>query len=153
MTTVHLTSSLLPSGLPQPDVTLSSSGDSTAGQKYSLQCSAGVVAGLVVLPDLVLVAPNRSAMASQMNAAVLSHTFSSLRTSDGGQYNCTATVTIPEAGITGLHSSAVETVTVASELVSHTAFPIMIPSVTGIHFIVHSSSSQHNLFWTTGDPS
>ena len=107
--------------LPPPVVTISSSGDSTAGQSYSLQCSAGVVAGLVVGPDLVLVAPNGSEVASQMNTSVLNHTLSPLRASDGGQYTCTATVTVPEAGIAGLLSSAVETVTVASEPVLHTA--------------------------------
>ena len=120
MTTVHLAGSLLPSDLPPPVVTISSSGDSTAGQSYSLQCLAGVVAGLVVGPDLVLVAPNGSAVASQMNTSALNHTLSPLRASDGGQYTCTATVTIPEAGIADLLSSAVETVTVASEPVLHT---------------------------------
>ena len=101
--------------LPPPVVAISPSGDSTAGQSFSLQCSAGVEAGLVVGPDLVLVAPNGSEVASQMSTSALSHTLSPLRTSDGGQYTCTATVTIPEAGIAGLLSLAVETLTVASE--------------------------------------
>ena len=105
--------------LPPPIVTISPSGDSTAGQSYSLQCSASVVAGLVVQPDLVLVAPDGSEVASQMNTSSLSHTLSPLRTSDGGQYTCTATVTIPEAGITDLLNSAEETVTVASEWLVH----------------------------------
>ena len=109
--------------LPPPVVTISSSGDSTAGQSYSLQCSAGVEAGLVVGPDLVLVAPNGSEVASQMNTSVLSHTLSPLRASDGGQYTCTATVTILEAGIAGLLSSAVETVTVASECLVLVSIP------------------------------
>ena len=43
---------LLHSALPAPVVTISFSGDSTAGQGYSLQCSASVMTGLVVLPDL-----------------------------------------------------------------------------------------------------
>ena len=42
--------------------------------------------------------------------------FSPLRTSDGGQYTCTATVNIPQAGIDNLSNTITETVTVQSEL-------------------------------------
>ena len=94
-------------------MTISFSGVSTAGQDYSLQCSASVVDGLVVLPDLKIVFPN-STETSVMNTSSLVYTFSPLRTSDGGQYTCTATVNIPQAGITDLQSSAVENTTVAS---------------------------------------
>ena len=104
---------LLPPALPAPDVTVSFSGVSTAGQSYSLQCSASVVDGLVVLPDLKIVFPN-STVISVINTISLDYPFSPLRTSDGGQYTCTATVNIPQAGITDLQSSAVETITVAS---------------------------------------
>ena len=94
-------------------MTISFSGDSTAGQSYSLQCSASVVDGLVVLPDLKIVFPNSTEI-SAMNTSSLVYTFSPLRTSDGGQYTCTATVNIPQAGITDRQSSTVENVTVAS---------------------------------------
>ena len=94
-------------------MTIPFSGASTAGQSYSLQCSASVVDGLVVLPDLKIVFPNSTEI-SAMNTSSLVYTFSPLRTSDGGQYTCTATVNIPQAGITDRQSSTVETVTVAS---------------------------------------
>ena len=88
------------------------SGYSIAGQEYSLQCLASVVDGLVVLPDLKIVFPNSTEIS--VITSSLDYTFSPLRTSDGGQYTCTATVNIPQAGITNLQNSAVETVTIAS---------------------------------------
>ena len=92
-------------------MTISFSGASTAGQSYSLQCSASVADGLVVLPGLKIVFPNSTEI-SAMNTSSLVYPFSPLRTSDGGQYTCTATVNIP--GITNCHSSAVKNVTVSS---------------------------------------
>ena len=105
---------LLHSALPAPVVTISFSGDSTAGQGYSLQCSASVVAGLVVLPDLKIVFPNSTEI-SVMDSSSLDYMFSPLRTSDGGQYTCTATVNIPRAGIMGLQNSAVKTLVVVGK--------------------------------------
>ena len=104
---------LLCSALPAPVVTTSFSGDSTAGQGYSMQCSASVVSGLVVLPDLKIVFPNSTEI-SVMSSTFLEYKFSPLRTSDGGQYTCTATLNIPLAGIMHLQNSGMETVTVAS---------------------------------------
>ena len=104
---------LLYSALPAPVVNISFSGDSTAGEEYSLQCSASVVAGLVVLPELKIVFPNSTEI-SVMNSSSLDYMFSPLRTSDGGQYTCTATVNIPRAGILDLQNSAVGSITVAS---------------------------------------
>ena len=104
---------LVHSALPAPNVTISFSGDSIAGLNNSLHCSASVVAGLVVLPDLKIVSPN-STKVSAVNSSSLNYVFFPLRTSDGGQYTCTATVNIPQAGITDLQSLAMETITVAS---------------------------------------
>ena len=104
---------LLHSALPAPVVNISFSGDSTAGEEYSLQCSASVVAGLVVLPDLKIVFPNSTEI-SVINSSSLDYMFSPLRTSDGGQYTCTATVNISQAGIIDLQNSAVGNITVAS---------------------------------------
>ena len=101
------------SALPAPDVTISFSGDSTAGLTYSLHCSASVVAGLVVLPDLKIVFPNSTEITA-VNSSSVDYVFPPLRTSDGGQYTCTATVNIPLAGITDWQSSAMEIITVAS---------------------------------------
>ena len=78
-----------------------------------MQCSASVVAGLVVLPDLKIVFPNSTEI-SVMNGSSLDYMFSPLKTSDGGLYACTATVNIPQAGIIDLQNSAVGNVTVAS---------------------------------------
>ena len=103
----------LHSALPAPVVTISFSGDSTAGEEYSLQCSVSVVAGLVVMPELKIVFPNSTEI-SVMDSSSLDYMFSPLRTSDGGQYTCTATVNIPQAGIMDLQISAVGNITVAS---------------------------------------
>ena len=105
----------LPPALPAPIVTLSFSGYSIAGQNYFLQCSASVVDGLVVLPDMKIVFPNSTEL-SVKNTLSLDYMFSPLRTSDGGQYTCTATVNIPQAGITDLQNSVVETVAVVGKL-------------------------------------
>ena len=110
---------LVHSALPAPNVTISFSGDSIAGLTYSLHCSASVVAGLVVLPDLKIVFPN-STEVSAVNSSSVDYVFYPLRTSDGGQYTCTATVNIPQAGITDLQSSGVETITVVGKkLINH----------------------------------
>ena len=77
-------------------------------------CSASVVAGLVVLPDVKVVFPN-STEVSAVNSSSVEYVFSPLRISDGGQYTCTATVNIPQAGITNLKSSALETITVVGK--------------------------------------
>ena len=98
--------------LPPPNVSISSSWDSIAGQKYSLNCSASVVDGLVVLPDLKLTAPNSTVISSSINTSSLVYMFSSLKTSDGGSYTCTATVYI--TGVTFHQSPTTEIIIVAS---------------------------------------
>ena len=94
-----------------PNVSISSSGDSIAGEKYSLECSASVVDGIVVLPDLKIVGPNSTM--SLTNTSSLVYMFSTLRTSDGVLYTCTATVNI--TGVTFHQSPTTETIIVASE--------------------------------------
>ena len=84
----------------------------TAGLSYSLQCSASVVADLVMQPDLDIVFPNTTDIVA-MNSTSLTYTFSPLRASDGGQYTCIATVNIPEIGIANLQNSATKNVIVA----------------------------------------
>ena len=91
-------------------------GDSIAGQNYSLQCSASVVDGVVVQPDLEIVGPGGSVLASVGQNVTLTHMFSPLVTFDGGQYTCTATLNIPEAGITNLQGSAVKSIIVIGKL-------------------------------------
>ena len=67
----------------------------------------------MVQPDLQIVFPNTTDIVA-MDISLLSHTFSPLRTSDGGQYTCTATVNIPQAEIADLQGSAMDTINVAS---------------------------------------
>ena len=105
---------VFPPGLPPPTVNIAFSGNSTAGQEYSLECTASVVDDLIVLPDLVIVFPN-STMSSMNNTSSLDYMFTPLRTSDGGEYTCTTTVNIPEAEITNLQSSTTNTITVSSQ--------------------------------------
>ena len=100
------------SALPAPIVSISFTGDPTAGsENYTITCSAEVVPGLVVEPDLNIVFPNSNATSVENNSS-LQHTVSPLRTSDGGNYTCTAIVNIPGAGVTALTSSTVENITV-----------------------------------------
>ena len=104
--------------LPVPSVSISFSGYSIAGQNYSLNCtSATVVPGLVIDPDMKVVFPN-STVVSVTDTTSVGHTFSPLRMSDSGQYTCTATINIRQAGITDLLSTTRETVSVVCALSS-----------------------------------
>ena len=85
----------------------------TAGEDYTISCSAEVEPGLVVEPDLKIVTLN-STLASVNNNSVLQHMFSPLTTSDGGSYTCTAIVNIPGARVTDLTASTAENITVKS---------------------------------------
>ena len=100
--------------LPAPSVNISFSGYTIVGQNYSLNCTATVVPGLVVDPDMSIVFPN-STVVSVTDTTSVGHTFSPLRMSDSGLYTCTATINIPQAGITDLLSTTRETVSVACE--------------------------------------
>ena len=68
----------------------------------------------MVQPDMEIVFPNTTEIVA-MNITSLNYTFSPLRTSDGGQYTCIATVNIPQAGIADLQSSTSEIITVIGE--------------------------------------
>ena len=95
-------------------MSISFTGDPTAAsENYTISCSAEVVPGLVVEPDLKIVFPDSNATSVENNSS-LKHTFSPLRTSDGGSYTCTAIVNIPGAGVTNLTESTVENITVKS---------------------------------------
>ena len=133
---------LLPSlsDLPPPNVTISFSGSSTAGQSYSLNCSATVVPGLVTEPDVQLVFSDST---KAEGSSSVEQSFSPLRTSDGGQYTCTATVNIPQAGIAN-SSSTTETVTVQSELVCCVSCSL------NLSLSLHSSPTQCVILWSSG---
>lgn len=111
------------SALPAPNVDISFSGKSTAGEEYSMQCSASLVEDLIVLPELEIVLHN-STITSVMGDSSLLHTFSPLRTSDGGVYTCTATINILQAHITNLQASVTDTIIVAGQYNTHLCYMI-----------------------------
>ena len=106
---------LVHSDLPAPSVSISFSGSSTAGLSHSISCTATVVPGLVALPTMMIVFPNSTVVLAH-NTTSVDYTFSPLRTSDGGHYTCTATINIPQAGITNLTASDVGIISVSSKL-------------------------------------
>ena len=72
-----------------------------AGDTLSLTCTATVVDNLVVTPDLQWLGPDGSnlvAMDIEQTGLVFIRKveLNSLRTSQGGQYRCEATLTIPD---------------------------------------------------------
>ena len=69
----------------------------------------------MVLPDMKIMFPN-STMISVANSTSVQHMFSPLKIYDGGQYTCTATINIPQAGIRDLQSSVVETFRVVGKM-------------------------------------
>ena len=66
------------------------------------------------MPDLKIVHPNSTVILIVNNSSSVEYMFSPLRTSDGGQYNCTATINTPQAGITNINTSVMANITVAS---------------------------------------
>ena len=107
-----------------------------------MTCVAGVVPGLVVQPNMMVVFPNKTAV-SEVGSSVLEYKFSQLRTSDAGDYTCTATVDIPEAGINSITGSTVGNITVKSELIFHTSKP---------HPSLHSSTACGEFLRYTSGP-
>ena len=130
--------------LSAPNISISFSGNSSAGLENSINCSASVVDGLVVLPDLMI--EFHSIVISEENNSSLVYIFSPLRTSDRGQYTCTATISIPQAGITDLQTSTMESITVTSQ--SYIIDPLAIYCL--ILLIPHSSSTYCHVFWSAG---
>ena len=99
------------SALPSPDISFSFAGVSIVGQTYSLQCSATLAAVLVVQPDMKIAFPNSTEISQAINSSI-EYRFNSLRISDGGQYTCTSTINLLQAGIADLHTSVTKTLTV-----------------------------------------
>ena len=66
----------------------------TAGQVYSLTCSVLVVDYLVVEPSVEWTRQDGSQVTATSGSSLLLN-FNPLRTSDGNNYTCTATVNIP----------------------------------------------------------
>ena len=131
MFTFHLSSLI---ALPAPQVTITPSGNSTAGRSYTLTCTVKVVNGLVVVPQVMwlkngisVVGGNVTSGKVSANTTTLTLQFNPLHTSNGGQYSCIANVSIPIISITSLYNTSVSRLTVQSKFVpSHmisTAYP------------------------------
>eukprot|EP00731_Ephydatia_muelleri_P018729 Em0011g769a len=108
--------SLSVQALPPPLVTTSSYGSTIVGSVYSLVCMVKVVDGLVVNPDVVwmkdggaLVNGTNTTLTRTVSGgnSTLNLTFSPLLTSQGGQYTCVATISVPQLSLSVTNSSAV----------------------------------------------
>eukprot|EP00731_Ephydatia_muelleri_P018727 Em0011g767a len=108
--------SLTVQALPPPVITASSYGSSIAGSVYSLVCMVKVVDGLVVNPDVAwmkdggaLVNGTNTTLTRTVSGgnSTLNLTFSPLLTSQGGQYTCVATISVPQLSLNITNSSAV----------------------------------------------
>ena len=109
------------------EVTIHGTGNTIAGEMYTLSCTATVVEDLVVVPMLQWKYSNGSvvnggssltlsAMVASGNATTHNLTFNPLRTSHGGEYTCRAIVNISSISISGLSSSQSSEVVVQSRL-------------------------------------
>ncbi|KAL5486424.1 hypothetical protein EMCRGX_G018896 [Ephydatia muelleri] len=102
--------------LPAPQVTITSSGSSTAGSPYNLTCTVMVVNGLVVVPQVMWFKNGTSVTGGNgmisANTTTLTLQFNPLRTSDGGQYSCIANVSLPVISFTSLYNTSASSVIV-----------------------------------------
>ena len=120
--------------LPAPQVTITPSGNSTAGSPYTLTCTVMVVNGLAVVPQVMWLKNGTSVVGGNVtsgmvsaNTTTLTLQFNPLHTSNGGQYFCIANVSIPIISITSLYNNSESSFIVQSKFVpSHmisTAYP------------------------------
>ena len=109
---------------------INSTGNTTAGEVYSLSCTATVVENLVVVPTIQWEYSNGSAVEGgstfTVSAVVITGnttthnlTFSPLRTSHRGEYTCRAIINIPSISISGLNSSQSTDVVVQSKTLGY----------------------------------
>ena len=109
-------------------VSIISSGDTTAGGSYSLQCSVSVVELLVVAPSVEWLDPaGRVASAEDLTVdatpvtagrtTTRSIAFAPLHTSHAQEYTCRAAITIDSISIDDLSSSTTEGVSVDSKCI------------------------------------
>ena len=102
-------------------------GNSTAGEVYTLGCTATVVENLVVVPTIQWEYSNGSAveggststlsdMVTLGNTTTHNLTFSPLQTSHGGEYTCRAIINIPSISISVLNASQTFGVVIQSKM-------------------------------------
>ena len=115
--------------LKAPEVSITSSGDTTAGGSYSLQCTVSVVELLVVAPSVEWLDPaGHVASAEDLTVDATATTagtsttrsimFAPLRTFHAQEYTCRAAITIDSISIDDLSSSATEGVSVDSKCIA-----------------------------------
>ena len=118
--------------LPVPEVAIHSTGNTTAGEGYTLSCTATVVENLVVVPTIQWEYSNGSAVEGgstfTLSDMVTSGnlTFSPLRTSHGGEYTCRAIINIPSISISALSNSQSIGVVIQSKTLSYLCWLIFV---------------------------
>ena len=104
---ILLTNACFCLALPPPVITLPPSPVTMAGQSLSFTCTASVIEYLAVDPVLEWVSSNSNPLTTmdttnsgvEFNSTLI---FNNLRTSQGDQYNCSATINVP--GISSVQS-------------------------------------------------
>ena len=128
LVTWHAYCSSVP-GLVAPAVIITSEGDPTAGNTYTLVCRVSVVKGLVVDPDVVWLDSNRMTVSgldvavgrTSIEGSVVTRnlTFSPLHTSHGGEYTCQASILVSSTSIENLSNSSSTNITVQSMFICY----------------------------------
>ena len=107
--------------IPSPIINIITTGITRPGEEYNITCIVEVIDRLIVTPTIVWIkdSVNTSLVSDDLNAisvpSVLSNIsntmyslslfFSSLNTSDAGQYTCQATITVYEINVTRTNSN------------------------------------------------
>ena len=110
--------------IPSPIVNIMTTGITRPGEEYNIICIVEVIDRLIVTPTIVWIkdSVNTSLVSDDLNTisvpSVLSNIsntmyslslfFSSLNTSDAGQYTCQATITVNEINVTRTDTNVLE---------------------------------------------
>ena len=113
--------------LTAPMVAINTVSVPIAGEMLTLTCRVTVVGGLTVQPDIVWLVSGGSAVRSGVNNVTINNVvrngsestvgleFSSLHTSDGGQYTCRATINMQLIGVSDLRGNSSQNVIIQSK--------------------------------------
>ena len=122
-------------GLPSPVVVIMTSGKAVPGEEYLLNCTVKVIDRLIVTPTIIWIknSVNRSLVSDDLKTISvpsvlrnisdtmysLSLFFSSLNTSDAGQYTCQATITVNEINVIVTNTSVQDLILQSKKTISH----------------------------------
>lgn len=110
--------------LPQPEVVITPNGSTTAGDAYTLTCSATVVENLAVEPDIQWLYNGTTVGGTNItmgavrvmgNVFTRNLTFNPLRTSHGGKYICNTSINVSAISLIGISNESFLDVTVQSK--------------------------------------